>query len=42
MFKFVCVMSKANKGKWRTQKGRVGCGSWLFQGFKVVAPACVD
>jgi hypothetical protein len=33
---------RANRGKWRPQKGRVGSRPWIFQGSKVLAPACVD
>jgi hypothetical protein len=39
---FVGGPVEANKEKWSTQKGRLGRGTWLFRGSKVVAPACVD
>jgi hypothetical protein len=31
------VTGWANRGKWISQKGRVGSRPWLFQGSKVVA-----
>jgi hypothetical protein len=41
MFMFVVLPGGANRGKWSTQKGRVGSRPWLFRGSKVVATVCV-